>query len=393
VDELIRRKMHGALEVEQPAADLRSRILSALPANEPRMRRVWTLSGQWAIGFVAVLLAIAVVGGLLYSRGALPISPASPASPKSGLPAHGRIAFTMQFGPPGCGSSGHMCDYGNIFSIEPNGTGLRRLTNVATGLDQDPDWSPTGDRIVFDVAFPLGSGGYEATSSNIFSMDANGGSMRQLTSEPTGVFDGDPVISPDGNRIAFERFDLSGRLTGIWLMNGDGSNIVRVTMPPASAAGGDQRPDFSPDGTQLTFDRDGSDNGDAVIYIVGIDGKGLRQVTPTSFNLVRPRWSPDGSKLVFSNPQGAGPSPSRNIYVINSDGNGLLALTHMSYPGFAGGPAWSPDGTMIVYDVYTGTDSIQLAVMHADGSNPIVIWHQAPSTNFFAASAGWGTAQ
>ena len=75
------------------------------------------------------------------------------------------------------------------------------------------------------------------------------------------------------------------------------------------------------------------------------------------------------------------------IYIV-----GILALTHVCYPGFAGSPAWSPDGTMIVYDVYTGPYSIQLAVMHADGSNPIVIWHQAPSTNFFAASAAWGTA-
>src|SRR5260370_39456862 len=147
-------------------------------------------------------------------------------------------------------------------------------------------------------------------------MDANGGSMRQLTSEPTGVFDGDPVISPDGNRIAFERFDLSGRLTGIWLMNGDGSNIVRVTMPPASAAGGDQRPDFSPDGTQLTFDRDGSDNGDGVIYIVGIDGQGLRQGTPPSCNFFHPLWSPAGSHLFFSNPQPPAPLPRPTIFAI-----------------------------------------------------------------------------
>jgi sugar lactone lactonase YvrE len=71
VDELIRSKMHEALDVEQPAADLRSRVLSSLPANEPRIRHVWTLSAQWAPGFIAVLLAIAVVVGLIYVGGAL----------------------------------------------------------------------------------------------------------------------------------------------------------------------------------------------------------------------------------------------------------------------------------------------------------------------------------
>src|SRR5260370_5361595 len=93
--------MHEALEVEQPAADLRSRVLSTLPANEPRMRRVWTLSGQWAIGFVAVLLAGARNGGVLFSRRRLPLSPAPPPLPQSGLPAHGRHPFNIHVGPPG----------------------------------------------------------------------------------------------------------------------------------------------------------------------------------------------------------------------------------------------------------------------------------------------------
>lgn len=390
MDELIRQKMHEALEVEQPAADLRSRVVSSLPANEPRRRRVWTLSGQWAAGFVAVLLAVAVVAGLLYTHS---IRPTAPASPRSGLPGHGRIAFQITFGPPGCGSSGHYCGYGNIFTIEPNGTGLRMLTNVATGRDANPAWSPTADWIAFDVQFPLGSGLYEATSSNIFSMDAGGGSMRQLTSEPTGVFDGGPVISPDGRRIAFERFDLSGRLTGIWLMNTDGSNVVRVTAPPTSAAGGDQHPDFSPDGTKLAFDRDGTDNGNGAIYIVGIDGRGLRQVTSALLNVVRPRWSPDGSKLVFANASTASKAAGRDIFVVDADGSGLKALTHMSAQSFADAPAWSPDGTLIAYDAYViGTNVIALVVMRADGSHPVVIWHPTPNTSFIPESVAWGTA-
>jgi Tol biopolymer transport system component len=306
-------------------------------------------------------------------------------SSASGPPGHGRIAFTLEFGPTG--------DDGNIVTIEPNGTGLRMLTAVTAGRDGSPAWTATGDRILFDVTFPPGAPYAETTSSNLFSMDPNGGSIRQLTSEPIHVFDGDPAISPDGTQIAFDRFDLSGRRTGIFLMNADGSNIVRITTPPASAAGGDQQPNFSPDGTRLVFVRNGSDGGDGAIYIVGIDGKGLRQVAPTSVDATGPRWSPDGSKLLFGNPDTDHAASGRNIYLVNTDGSGLKALTHEFDPNYAESPAWSPDGTMIVFEQFQqGTYFVGIAVMHADGSHPIVIWHPTPHTNIFPRGAVWGTA-
>lgn len=306
-------------------------------------------------------------------------------TPTSGLPAHGRIAFTLEFGPTG--------DDGNILTIEPNGTGLRMLTTVTVGRDGDPSWTATGDRIVFDSSFPLGATTANATSSNLFSMSEDGGSIRQLTSEPIHVYDGDPAVSPDSTRIAFDRSDPSGRQNGIYLMNADGSHIVRITAPPASAAGGDQQPDFSPDGTKLAFVRDKTDGGDGAIYIVGVNGTGLRQVTPTSRDAARPRWSPDGSKLLFGTPDTDHAASDRNVYVVKSDGTGLTALTQESDPSSAGNPAWSPDGTMIVFDQFQdGTHFVALVVMHADGSDPIVIWHPTPYTNNFPTGPDWGTA-
>jgi photosystem II stability/assembly factor-like uncharacterized protein len=71
MDELIRAKMHEALDVEQPDSRLRSRVLSSLPANDVPARRFVAPSLQWVGGLVAALLAVAVIAGLLYSRGAL----------------------------------------------------------------------------------------------------------------------------------------------------------------------------------------------------------------------------------------------------------------------------------------------------------------------------------
>jgi virginiamycin B lyase len=83
VEELIRYKMHEALDVEQPDSRLRSRVLISLPADEVRDRRIGTPSFQWAGGLVAALLAVAVVAGLLSSRGA-PNVPGSTATIKEG---------------------------------------------------------------------------------------------------------------------------------------------------------------------------------------------------------------------------------------------------------------------------------------------------------------------
>ena len=65
MDELIRSRLHDALDVEPPPPYLRSRIINSLPAAERPVR--WRVpSFQWARPWVAALLALAVVGGLVY---------------------------------------------------------------------------------------------------------------------------------------------------------------------------------------------------------------------------------------------------------------------------------------------------------------------------------------
>ena len=166
-----------------------------------------------------------------------------------------------------------------------------------------------------------------------------------------------------------------------------GLHIARLTTPQAHSVSGDTSPNFSPDGTKIAF------SGDGAIYVIGIDGTGLRQMTPSSLDAVNPRWSPDGSKVLFGNPDTASAVVGRNIYVVNVDGTGLHELTSETEPNSAELPTWSPDGTMIVFDRYhEGDNYVALVVMHSDGSNPIEIWHPTPHTNYFPVSATWGTA-
>ena len=79
------------------------------------------------------------------------------------------------------------------------------LTDVVTGCERDPAWTPSGDRVVFDESLPNGSSCANATARHLVAMSADGGSIDELAPPPAQVFDGDPVVSPDGSRIAFDR--------------------------------------------------------------------------------------------------------------------------------------------------------------------------------------------
>jgi TolB protein len=102
------------------------------------------------------------------------------------------------------------------------------------------------------------------------------------------------------------------------------------------------------------------------IFVMNVDGtdrKRLTNMTVEHLGARGPAWSPDGSKIVFaSNVQ------PRDIYVINADGTGTPKnLTN--HPKNDGAPAWSADGRIAFVSNRDGGPAIW--VMNADGTNPI----------------------
>jgi dipeptidyl aminopeptidase/acylaminoacyl peptidase len=112
-------------------------------------------------------------------------------------------------------------------------------------------------------------------------------------------------------------------------------------------------PQVSPDGRHVAFTI-GDVNFDAnrvvnQIYIVSIDGSGLKQLTSGDRSSSAPRWSPDGKKIAFTT--------GSEVWVMDSDGDDKEQVTKIS--SGAAAPVWSPDGKWIAFtsDVYPDCDN------------------------------------
>jgi TolB protein len=182
----------------------------------------------------------------------------------------------------------------------------------------------------------------------------------------------------------------------IWVINPDGSGAMPLTKLTANLFASNIGPaPWSPDGSKVVYGSqaalDGSDGANTNfsfnVWVANADGSGATPLTKLTFAgdscCLQPVWSPVGSKIAFLSRQAldgsnAGNS-SPNIWVISADGSGGVPLTKLTAGG-AGSfqPAWSPDGSKIVFGSSRALDGSNAAntnsteniwVMNADGSN------------------------
>ncbi len=198
--------------------------------------------------------------------------------------------------------------------------------------------------------------------SKLFVARLDGSELRQLTSGPGE--DVTPVWSPDGSQVMFA--STRGGDEDVWIVRRDGQELRNLTNHPA----GDSHPSWSPDGRRVVFCSTRGDGENDDIYVVNVDGTGLRRLTDNGPDWdTFPSFSPDGSKILFRRlfrvRSGGELLTNSEIFVMNSDGTGVINLSKNAW--FDGWPSWSPDGRRIAFSS-NRSDPYQIYVMNADGS-------------------------
>jgi hypothetical protein len=174
-----------------------------------------------------------------------------------------------------------------------------------------------------------------------------------------GVHLTDPAYTRDGTRIAY--LDGGG---AIWVLD----TATRLTHQLTRCVCFQwSHLSWSPDGSRLAF-TDADRVGGTQIFLINADGTHKTQLThfPLGQAASQPSWSPDGTRIAFT--------VGQNIDVIGTDGSGFAVLDTEKQRPFD--PAWSSDGSRIAYVLFAPTpqpsrepDEYQLWLMNADGSH------------------------
>jgi Tol biopolymer transport system component len=199
-----------------------TRVRQLTTGRKSSVQPAWSPDGQW-IAFVSdrdgkrQLYRIAVAGGEAERL----TSFEEDVSAFAWSPDGARIAFTCEGPPPRWEFDLCVVPATRDLGYGSGGTGGVLRVTTGTAVDSDPAWSPDGTRI----AFTTDREGQGRNSVALVGADGSG-------YEPLVVGE-DPAWSPEGTRIVF----VGGTATpGLYLVNADGSGLVRITDDPADHA-------------------------------------------------------------------------------------------------------------------------------------------------------------
>jgi Tol biopolymer transport system component len=294
-------------------------------------------------------------------------------------------------GPKASDGSNPMQDFTDMYG---NGTYThsKRHTFSEVGKDFDPFVTRDGKKIIYAST-------RISAKSDIFMKNASSKIVEQITSTPYAD-EKQPQLSPNGKSIIYAS-DKSGKW-GIYeistltrgksetevVSNGrvneqpayspDGSMIAYATWIPGEAnwyiATMDRKtqsesiygpgvfPKFSPDGSKLLFQRPRSRAPQWYsIWILDLKTEFVSEIiSNNNWAAVTPNWSPDGKKIIFAainkSVHKIGENAGDEIYTINADGTHLVRLTEDRYEDW--NPVWSKTGRIFFVSKRNGFQNI-----------------------------------
>lgn len=209
--------------------------------------------------------------------------------------------------------------------------------------DSSPMVSPDGKMLVFTSERV---GWWKIWTMNLETKQTN-----QLTHESSADYS--PAWSPDGKQIVF----ISSRDGNqeVYVMNKDGSNKVNITKSSTAEV----MPYWSPDG-YIYY----SASIDGVYQLARIrpDGKEKEILTSSPDNKLMPQPSIDGKSILYYGDADG----NMEIYLLNTETNLVNRLTNNPLMDIR--PRWSPDNSRIVFERGNKRDNHHIYIMNRDGT-------------------------
>lgn len=216
-----------------------------------------------------------------------------------------------------------------IIARNVDGSGSVVFVSTYSGASS-PAWSPDGTKIAF----------LDDANDFIMLMDPDGSNAVPISTDTT-VRRGDLAWAPSGTQIYFSGYpaDSSSQGYDLYVMNIDGSGETRLTTD-APLTSSFRSCAISPDGSKLLFDRetrpDSLSPSNYEIFVMDTDGTNVVRLTDSPGADESPCWSPDGTKIVFASTRNAY-FWGRQLFVMNADGSHVARIVSA---GGAGSPVW-----------------------------------------------------
>jgi Tol biopolymer transport system component len=234
---------------------------------------------------------------------------------------------------------GHSAGASTIWEVATDGSHLHALLPTWRQQHCCGNWTNDGKYFVFEAT----SKGIEtiwAIREKIGLFDRTDHEPMQLTSGPINTYA--PVPSPDGKRLFVGSYQQRSEMVRY-------DSKSRAFVPFLSGASVEGL-NFSRDGKWITY----VSYPERTLWRSAVDGEQRLQLTTPPMQVALPRWSPDGTRIVF---MGEYPEKPSRIYMLPAEGGAPEQLT-TGEKATGYDPTWSPDGESLALGGIPGSELV-----------------------------------